>query len=34
MKARHQNREKEQDAKDKTADDMENYRNTPEKPKP
>ena len=34
MKARQDDRHKEQDAKQKTVDDMEKYRNTPEKPKP
>ena len=33
MKVRNQDREKEQNAKQKTHDDMANYMNTPEKPK-
>lgn len=31
---RRDDKRKEDDAKAKTADDMENYKNTPEKPKP
>lgn len=32
MKAHQDNRKKEQDARKKTADDMENYKNTPKEP--